>query len=127
MPILSVGRRLATDIALWYCLPCAFLLAYVTVFRQPASAVLPHVAAMALPLALLFMVRLVLSLLIPNRALQLALSAIALGMCIVAMLTYYVLVLISLGYWGGVVSWLAIPTFFRQAPDIVDAIGVSRV
>lgn len=123
----SVGRRIAADLALWYSLPCAFLVAYVSLLRQPGSAVLPHMAAMALPFAVLIILRLVLSLLIPNAALRLLASSLTLAAFMGAALIYYVLVLISVGYWGGVVSWIAIPTFFRQAPDIAAAIGIPGI
>ena len=112
------------DLAVWYCLPCAFLVIYVSVLRQPASAVIPHVVAMALPFALQGMVRLVLSRFVPHQRLRLVISSLVLALLIAATLTYYALVLVSVRYWGGVVAWPAIPTFFRQAPDISRAIGV---
>jgi glucan phosphoethanolaminetransferase (alkaline phosphatase superfamily) len=127
MPVRSVGRRIAADTALWYSLPCAFLVAYVGILGQPVSAVMPHVAVMALPFALLLILRLLLSLSLPQGRVQLALSSLVLALFVGTALTYYVLVLISVGYWGGVASWNAIPTFFRQAPDLADAIGIPRV
>src|SRR6266513_4927198 len=118
MSVPRIVPRVAADLAVWYCLPCAFLVAYVSVLRQPGSAVAPHVAAMTLPFALLGILRLLISRSISHARLRLAISSLAFALFVGAMLTYYVLVLISVGYWGGVVSWTAIPTFFRQAPDI---------
>jgi len=127
MSVPRIVRRVAADLAVWYCLPCAFLVTYVSVLRQPGSAVAPHVAAITLPFALLGILRLLISRSISHARLRLAISSLLFALFVGAMLTYYVLVLISLGYWGGVVSWTAIPTFFRQAPDIVDAIGIPRL
>lgn len=119
-------RRIAADLAVWYCLPVAFLIAYVGVLHHPAAAVLPHIAAVALPFALLVMLRLVIARLISHAGLRLALSSVAVALLMGAMLTYYALVLISVSYWGGVVSWTAIPTFFKEAPDIAESIGAPR-
>ena len=48
MPDSRLVRHLALDAAFWYFLPSAFLVVYVGALRQPPSAVLPHLWAMAL-------------------------------------------------------------------------------
>ena len=40
------------------------------------------------------------------------------------MLTYYVLVLVGLKSWGGVVAWDVIPTFFAQSVVLTDALAI---
>jgi hypothetical protein len=127
MPLPGPARGVAVDLAFWYCLPLVFLVVYVGVLGQPASAVLPHLLAMALPFVVQAMLRLVLSRWVSHARLRLAISSLVLALLIGAMLTYYVLVLISVNFWGGVVAWPAIPTFFRQAPDISEAVGVPRL
>lgn len=127
MPIVGALRRVAVDIAFWYCLPSVFLVLYVGVLRQPASAVWPHLLIIALPLTVQAMLRLVLSRWISHTPLRLAVSSLVLALCIGAMITYYVLVLISVKFWGGVVAWPAIPMFFRQAPDIANAVGIPML
>lgn len=127
MPAAGPLRGVAVDLAFWYCLPALFLITYVGVLGEPASAVLPHLLAMALPFALQAMLRLVLSRWISHPKARLAISSFVLALFIGAMLTYYVLVLISVNFWGSVVAWPAIPTFFRQAPDISEAAGVPRL
>lgn len=82
---------------------------------------------MALPLALLVLLRLAVSRLIPGPAMRLAISSLLLASFAGCMLLYYGLVLISLNYWGGVVAWNVIPTFFRQAPDMADALHVPKL
>jgi glucan phosphoethanolaminetransferase (alkaline phosphatase superfamily) len=117
-------RQLATDAAFWFCLPCAFLLIYVGFLRQPVSAVIPHLWAMALPFAVLSMLRLVLSRAVPRAKIHLLLATLVLSLFMGAMLTYYVLAFISVRFWGAIVAMPAIPTFFRQAPDIAEAVGL---
>ena len=126
MPVPSPVRRAALDLALWYCLPSAFLLIYIGLLRQPLSAAVPHLLAMSLPFALQAMMRLVLSRWIVHTRLRLVISSLLLALIVGGALTYYVLVLISVNYWGGVVAWPAIPVFFRQAPDLAEAIGLPR-
>ncbi len=127
MSVALIVRRFVADLAVWYCLPSAFLIAYVVLLRQPESAAIPHIVTMALPFAVLGMLRLVISRSISHVGLRLATSSLVFAFFVGAMLVYYVLVVISVGYWGGVVSWTAIPTFCRQAPDIIDAVGVPRM
>ncbi len=125
MPAPRLLRLIAMDIAAWYCMPCVFLILYVGILRQPHSAVLPHLGAMALPFAAQCMLRLVVSRWVSHPRLRLLLSSLILALCIGAMLTYYALAFISVRFWGAIVAWQAIPTFFRQAPDIAEAVGLS--
>lgn len=127
MRVAGPVRGVAVDIAFWYCLPLAFLLIYIGILGQPGSAVWPHLLAMALPFTVQAMLRLVLSQWVSNARVRLALSSFVLALFMGGMLTYYVLVLISVHFWGAVVAWPAIPTFFRQAPDLAEAIGVPRL
>src|SRR6185437_11799347 len=47
--------------------------------------------------------------------------------CLGCLLLYYICVLIGVHYWGGVVAWNVLPTFFTQAPDLIDSLGISRL
>lgn len=127
MPVAGFLRGVAIDTAFWYCLPLAFLVIYVGVLGQPTSAVLPHLLAMALPFILQAILRLVLSRGVSHTALRRAVSSLVLALFFGGMLTYYVLVVISVHFWGSVVAWSTIPTFFRQAPDVIEAIGVPQL
>src|SRR4051812_15464292 len=98
MPVSGLLRGVAIDTAVWYFLPLVFLAIYVVVLRQPASAVLPHVLAVALPFLLQVMLRLVLSRGIAHTGLRLMISSLSLTLLVVGMLTYYVLVLISVHF-----------------------------
>jgi hypothetical protein len=126
MPAFGLLRRIAIDTILWYCLPLAFLVVYVGVLGRPISAALPHMLVVALPFALQAILRLILSRLISPAGLRIAVCASILALLLGGMITYYVLVVISVHFWGSVVTWSAIPTFFRQAPDVVEAIGIPR-
>lgn len=124
MPAPRLVRQIASDIAVWYCLPCAFLVIYVVALRQPASAVIPHLWAMALLFAVQIMLRLVLSRGVSHQGLRLFISSLLLALFMGAMLMYYVLAFISVKFWGSIVALPAIPTFFRQAPDVAEAVGL---
>lgn len=54
----SLLLRLGSEMALWYCLPIAFLAVYVTRYAAPAAAILPHLQLIALSLLALAMLRL---------------------------------------------------------------------
>ena len=124
MPDSRLVRHLALDAAFWYFLPCAFLVVYVGALRQPPSAVLPHLWAMALLFAVQVMLRLVVSRWVPRQGLRLFISSLVLALFMGVMLTYYVLAFISVRFWGAIVALPAIPTFFRQAPDVAEAVGL---
>src|SRR3569833_3304141 len=126
MPATGLLRGVAIDTALWYLLPSAFLIIYVGVLGQPAAAVFPHLLMMALPFVFQAVVELVLSRSVRHEGLRVAVSALVLALLIDAMLTYYVLGAIGVHFWGGVVSGPAIPTLLRQAPDVVESLGISR-
>jgi len=127
MPVPRLLRQIAIDLAFWYCLPCAFLIIYIAVLRQPQSAVIPHLWAMALPFAVQGIVRLVVSRWVSHPRLRLLIASLVLALFVGAMLTYYALAIISVRFWGAIVAWQAIPTFFRQAPDIAAAAGLHPV
>ena len=44
----------AVDVALWFAVPCAFLLVYVFLYHQPATAVVPHLELAGMPLLAVF-------------------------------------------------------------------------
>jgi hypothetical protein len=127
MPVTGLLRGVAIDTICWYCLPVAFLVIYVGVLDRPASAVLPHLLAMALPFALQAILRLVLARAVSHCGLRLAISSLVLALFTGGIITYYVLVVIGVHFWGSVVALPTIPTFFRQAPDIVESLGVPRL
>lgn len=104
MPVPRLVRRLAIDVALWYCLPCAFLVIYVGALRQPHSAAIPHLWAMALPFAVQGLLRLVVSQWVPYPRLRLLVASLVLALFMGAMLTYYALAIISVRFWGAVVA-----------------------
>lgn len=124
MPARLLLRQIAIDAAFWYCLPCAFLFLYVGVLQEPASAVLPHLWAMALPFAVQIMMRLVVTRAVPHPGIRLLIATLVLALFMGAMLIYYVLAFISVRFWGAIVALPAIPTFFRQAPDVAEAVGL---
>jgi len=122
MDSVPVVRRLALDVALWYCIPILFITAYVRIFAQPAAAVLPHLLAVALPLLMILLARLLLSRFVSSVALNRLAASVLISILLALLITYYALVLIGLVSWGGVVSWNVIPTFFAQSQVAAEAL-----
>jgi glucan phosphoethanolaminetransferase (alkaline phosphatase superfamily) len=116
--------RLSLDVALWYFLPALFISIYVAVFSQPTTAVIPHLHAVALPLLLILLARLILSRFVASTALNLLAASVVLSTLLTLLILYYSMVLIGLASWGGVVSWDVIPSFVRQAQGAADLIHV---
>jgi glucan phosphoethanolaminetransferase (alkaline phosphatase superfamily) len=120
-------RRLATEVAVWYCVPALFMFAYIQAYSASRAAVAPHFAVITVPLAGLILMRLTLARCIANRWLSRIAAALLCASAMALLLLYYGLVVVGLHSWGGVVAWNVIPTFFAEAPELLDALGVSRV
>jgi glucan phosphoethanolaminetransferase (alkaline phosphatase superfamily) len=117
-------RRFGLDVALWYFVPACFLCAYVLLFAQPSRAVGPHILLVTPPLLVLAALRLLLHRLTSRDRLRNVLVAMLMTLLFGLLLTYYVLVLVGLKSWGGVVAWNVIPTFFAQSAVLTDALAI---
>jgi glucan phosphoethanolaminetransferase (alkaline phosphatase superfamily) len=124
MTVPSALRRIAYDLVIWYALTAAFLLCYVLLFARPASAVAPHLLVSGAAFAALALARLALSSLVRPPALRNGLSALVTFAALSLVLIYYLFAIVSLRFWGGVVAYNVIPTFFAQGPQLVDALGI---
>jgi glucan phosphoethanolaminetransferase (alkaline phosphatase superfamily) len=122
MASVPVFRRLALDVALWYCIPILFMTTYVAVFSEPAAAVIPHFLAVALPLTMILLSRLMLSRFLPSTVLNRLVASFLISIPLALLCMYYTLVLIGLVSWGGVVSWDVIPTFYWQRQVAADVL-----
>lgn len=120
-----IARRVALDVALWYCVPAVFLVVYLRGFSMPADALLPHLLMVAIPLAALLLVRLAVARLVPNSTLRTAIGAPLLAALLAVMLLYYVLVIAGLESWGGIIAWNVIPSYARQAPAYLANLGFA--
>jgi glucan phosphoethanolaminetransferase (alkaline phosphatase superfamily) len=119
-----LARRLALDLALWYCVPAAFLFVYVERYFAPADAVAPHLRFLLMPLLALALFRLIVAAAAGATAARVA-GAAAAAALLGAMIAYYALVLIGLQSWGRVVAWDLIASYGRQAVNLADALGIS--
>ncbi|HZF22956.1 MAG TPA: sulfatase-like hydrolase/transferase [Burkholderiales bacterium] len=117
--------RVGMDIAAWFCMPAVFLFVYVNHYSESADAVLPHVRMMALVLLGLVLVRLLLSFLIPSRALSRFAVSIVTSALLATIFSYYALVLIGLQSWGRVISWDLITSYSSQVLELADALEIS--
>lgn len=117
-------RRIGLDVVAWYSLPACFLFVYLTGFAQPASAIWPHLLVVSLPFIVLQASRLLFQRLTARICLQRLLTASLATALLGSLLIYYLLVIIGLKSWGGVVAWEVIPTFFAQSLVLTDALAV---
>src|SRR5690242_4201449 len=89
-------RDFLLDVILWYCIPTAFLFAYVGHYEKPFAAIAPHLRLLTLPLAGLLLARLIVARLriaaIPARVM----TTFATGTLLTLLITYYLLVLVGL-------------------------------
>lgn len=119
-------RRIGLDIALWYCAPAAFLALYVLRYSKPAAAIAPHLHAISLPLIALLAIRIGLAAVFRHRRRAYLFAAtLVTALFVAALLVYYALVLIALRSWGDVIAWNVIPSFFEQADEMADSLGLS--
>lgn len=120
----QVLKRFALDTVLWYSLPACFLATYVIGLGQPTASVGPHLLLVTLPFILLQTSRLLLQRLTPHVRLRQTLVAIVATALLALLLAYYLMVILGLKSWGGVVARDVIPTFFVQTVTVTDALSV---
>ena len=123
----QIARRFATEVLLWYCLSAVFLLVYIHSSAATVQTVAPHLLVFTALLVALLLARLTVSALCPNAALSRLLSSILVSAVLGSILLYYILVLVGLHSWGGVIAWRVIPTCFAQAPHMADALGIPAI
>jgi glucan phosphoethanolaminetransferase (alkaline phosphatase superfamily) len=119
-------RCFAMDVALWLSVPCAFLLAYVLGYSEPATAVVPHLELASMPLLAVFLIRLVLARSTASHRVYFLVTSTLTSSVLALFVVYYAIVLIGLHSWGGVVAWNVIPTFFLQTSVITEAWNIPR-
>jgi glucan phosphoethanolaminetransferase (alkaline phosphatase superfamily) len=124
MQMAQVMRRVGLDVVLWYFIPVCFVAAYVTYFDQPSASVGPHILLVTLPFIALQTLRLLFLRLTTRTMTRHLLVAILMTVLFGLMLTYYLLVVVGLKSWGGVVAREVIPSFFAQSAVLTDALAV---
>lgn len=120
-----IARRLGLDVVLWYCIPTAFLLVYVQHFDKPVTAVAPHLRTLAIPLLCLLLLRIALARATAGAGLSRLVAAVSTATLLALLILYYLLVVIGLVSWGGVVEWNVIPTFFAQSSVVTDSLHIT--
>jgi len=120
-------RCFAVDLALWFVVPCAFLLAYVLGYSEPSSSIAPHLELAGMPLLALFLIRLVLARSSASHTMYFLVTSTLTSSVLALFVVYYAIVLIGLHSWGGVVAWNVIPTFFLQTSLITETWNIPRV
>jgi glucan phosphoethanolaminetransferase (alkaline phosphatase superfamily) len=120
-------RCVALDVGLWFSVPCAFLLVYVLGYAEPTAAIAPHLELASLPLLAIFLARLVLSRSSASHRVYFSVTATLTSTAMALLLVYYMVVLIGLHSWGGVVAWNVVPTFFLQTSMITEVWKIPRL
>ena len=119
-------RCFALDVALWFLMPCVFLIAYVLGYAEPSTAVVPHLELASLPLLTIFLARLVLARSSGSSRLYFGVTSTMTASALALHVIYYIVVLIGLHSWGGVVAWNVVPTFFLQSSLITEVWKIPR-
>jgi glucan phosphoethanolaminetransferase (alkaline phosphatase superfamily) len=123
----SAWRRTAllavAELLLWLTAPALFLWAYVVAFATPSAACVPHLQRVITMVAVFALLRIPL-LRLTRPALHRQLTAALAATLLLAMVAYYVLVLLGLHAWGRVVTWPLIRSYAPQLPGLADTLGV---
>lgn len=120
-------RCVALDIGLWFFIPCAFLLVYVLAYSEPTAAIAPHLELVSLPLLAIFLVRLVLARSSASHRVYFSVTSTLTSFAMALFAVYYLVVLVGLHSWGGVVAWNVVPTFFLQSSLITEVWKIPRL
>jgi len=100
------------------------MLIYVQHYSGPTLAIAPHCLVVLLPLAFVALGRTGFANFINDPILSRLASSLMTASVLSLLIVYYLLVLIGLHSWGGIVSWNVIPTFFAQGPELLASLGV---
>jgi glucan phosphoethanolaminetransferase (alkaline phosphatase superfamily) len=125
MQVTRVILRAALEAALWLVAPAAFLFVYVNHYAASADAVLPHLQLVGLMFAAFALARISLAALLRRPSTQRLATAVVGATVLLTMLLYYATVLISLEFWGRVISWPLITSYSARLPELAETLGVS--
>jgi glucan phosphoethanolaminetransferase (alkaline phosphatase superfamily) len=125
MSRVQLVRRLGIEASIWLCFPAAFLFTYLHVFSVSSRAVAPHLHLVGVGLLALLLIRMALFRLIPRKALSQLTAAAITSALLFVIFFYYALVIVGLQSWGRVISWELIASYSAQAPELLDALGIS--
>jgi glucan phosphoethanolaminetransferase (alkaline phosphatase superfamily) len=120
-------RCFALDVGLWFSVPCAFLFAYVLGYAEPSAAIAPHLELVSLPLLAIFLARLVLARSSASHRVYFSVISTLTSSALALFVVYYMVVLLGLHSWGGVVAWNVVPTFFLQTSLITEVWKIPRL
>lgn len=125
MPLQSVLRRAALDLALWVFVPVVFLFLYSRASNITLGTAAAHLRLVLVGWLCVALLRLALRRLIPAQGVARALSAFLVASAITIMVMYYCAVLVGLSSWGRVISWDLIRSYAVQARVLTEALGLS--
>jgi glucan phosphoethanolaminetransferase (alkaline phosphatase superfamily) len=116
---------LALDALIWFSAPTVFLYFYINAPGVSAEVIGPHLWLALIALYLASVARIGIAFAVRSDRLRLFVSALFIAAFPITTLFYYPLVIFGLSSWGQVVSWNLIKSYFRQAPQVFDALDLS--
>lgn len=118
-------KPLLTRIGLWYAIPLVFLSIYTYRFNNSAQAALLHLYIISLTFGLAAIAKITIKKCVRNVKISAVLSSAIYSGILFSMVIYYSLVVIGLLTWGRVITEELIISYFNQAPQFFDAMGLS--
>ena len=103
------------------------MLVYVHGYSAPTAAIPPHLELASVPLLAIFLARLVLYRSDASHRVYLSVTSTLASSAMALLAVYYMVVLIGLHSWGGVVAWNVVPTFFLQTSMITEVWKIPRL
>lgn len=121
----AILRGILFDCAIWFGAAALFLYIYVNRFAMPATAIVPHLRYLGVVLVALWCLRACLAWTIAHAALGRFLAALAGSAAILALLLYYVLVIVGLNSWNRVISWELVSGYLPHVRDLAATLEIA--
>lgn len=118
-------RGLLLDCAIWFGIAAIFLYIYVSRFGVQTSAIVPHLRYVGVVLCALWCVRALLAWTIGHAALRRALTAAVLSAALIALVLYYVTVIVGLNSWNRVVSWELVAGYLPHLSELAVTLEIA--
>lgn len=118
-------KLLLTRIGLWYAVPLLFLGIYTYRFNNTAQAALLHLYIISLIFSLAVIAKATIKQFVSNAKISALLSSVIYSGIFSSLTIYYSLVVIGLLTWGRVITEELITSYYNQAPQLFDALGLS--
>lgn len=110
--------------ALFLAVPLVFLALYVFRYAAPLSAAIPHIGLLLLAWGAVAALRIAICRLIPISRVAALVNTVLIAISLLALIIYYVAVVLSLEAWGRVISWPLITTYATQFTQLAEVLNI---